>query len=255
MDSVSSFSVSNREFSAIPVGASGTDLATASTVEMSTPLGICSADLSGVASVVLFTDDSARLSVGCSTKASVASSISILSPISARGRNIVSSRGVVIDFGCPSACSSGIDAVKDTSTIASGGFVIDRSVRIVSSETSAVTCGATSVVGSVLRATSDTAGSEKALLIGSASSSSRSIGSELSSRKGSPSDGSGTVADDRVASCAISAVSTLISLTTIVGGSVGDFAGVGEGETSPSSLSPSSPSSPSLPSSLPSSPS
>ena len=91
--------------------------------------------------------------------------------------------------------------------------------------------------------------------MGSSLSSSRSIGSELSSRGGSAGDDSDAFDGDGLPSCMIAACSTLISLRTIVGGSAGDFAGVGEGESSPSSLSPSSPSSPSLPSSLPSSPS
>ena len=126
---------------------------------------------------------------------------------------------------------------------------------IVSSKTSAATGAATSVILCVFWAMDATVGLEKDWLMGSSSSSSRSIGSELSSRVGSASDDSGTSDGDGVDACAISAGSAFISLTTIVGGSGGDFAGVGEGESSPSSLSPSSPSSPSLPSSLPSSPS
>ena len=98
-------------------------------------------------------------------------------------------------------------------------------------------------------------GSEKELFVYPSSSSSRSMGSELCPREGSAGDDGGSFDGDEVASYLISAGSTLTSLTIIIGGSAGDFAGVGEGESSPSSLSPSSPSSPSLPSSLPSSPS
>ena len=112
-----------------------------------------------------------------------------------------------------------------------------------------------SVIDSELWAMDVSIGSEKEWLMASSSSASKSIGSELSSRVGSTGDADGIFDGDGVTSCAISADSTSVSLTTIAGGSVGDFAGVGEGESSPSSLSPYSPSSPSLPSSLPSSPS
>ena len=138
--------------------------------------------------------------------------------------------------------------------MASDGFGMDSDVGFVSSSTSAGNGAAPSAMDSVLWALDVIVGSEKECLMGS-SSSSRSIGSELYSRVGSAGDDSGTFEGDREAICAISAGSTLISLTAIVGGSADDFAGVGEGESSPSSLSPSSPSSPSLPSSLPSSPS
>ena len=134
------------------------------------------------------------------------------------------------------------------------GFGLDSGVGIAPVVFSVVTAVATSIVDSVFWAMDGTVCSEKERFMGS-SFSSRSMGSELSWPVGSADDNGGNFDGDEVASSVVFASSTLCSLTIIVGGSTGDFAGVGEGESSPSSLSPSSPSSPSLPSSLPSSPS